>query len=97
MGLFYAVIDGRVCIETPVKMSRSFLCAGTWYIRERDAKKCELCGKPLIYGVNAAQMYSTCFDCKPIQYPVVKSNLRTDCDSDYELAILERDERRYGY
>ena len=49
--------------------------------------RCKVCGRPIVYGINGAMMYDTCFDCRPISHCIAPSRKRnTDWD---ELDAME--------
>lgn len=51
-------------------------------------KHCKICGKPIYYGINGAQMLDTCLECYKPTYPCSPTPVRTDVDWN-ELDALE--------
>lgn len=50
-------------------------------------KRCKICGKPIAYGINGAQMFDTCLECYIPQYHCKPTPTR-DVDWD-ELDAME--------
>ena len=55
-------------------------------------KKCRICGTEIVNGVNGCAMYDTCTKCKPIYYPPTIRFTKPEPHTDYENAILARQE-----
>jgi hypothetical protein len=51
-------------------------------------KHCKICGKPIFYGQNGAQMYDCCFECYRPTYHCSPTPVRREADWD-ELDALE--------
>lgn len=57
-------------------------------------KKCTICGKEIVYGINGCTWYDTCFTCKPISYPAPTAAEPSDEEANYwEEQILAKQER----
>ncbi len=53
-------------------------------------KRCKVCGKPIEYGVNGAQMFDTCFECYKPYYPCSVSKVRQYLNWDEFDALEDR-------
>ena len=51
-------------------------------------KRCRICGKPITYGINGAQMIDECMECYRPKYHCAPTPVRTEVDWD-ELDALE--------
>lgn len=51
--------------------------------------RCRVCGRPIMYGINGAQLYDVCFDCRPIS-PHISPSRKRDIDWDALDAMEDR-------
>ena len=51
-------------------------------------KHCAVCGRPIIYGFNGAQVSECCIECRPITYSYNPTPVKINCSYD-ELNALE--------
>ena len=57
-------------------------------MKRKADKHCKVCGRPIYYGKNGAQMLDTCIDCYRPNYTYSSSPIRKNVDWD-ELDAME--------
>jgi hypothetical protein len=62
--------------------------SATMYGQKINEKRCRICGRPIIYGMNGAQMFDTCFECYRPEYRCKPTPIKNKVSCD-ELDALE--------
>ena len=59
-------------------------------IGKKIDKRCKICGRPIAYGINGAQMFDTCMECYRPEYHYSPVPPKTETDWDALDALEDR-------